>query len=240
MCEITRRLFSIGGAAVVASSLCSCAGLPGEIPLVGGLTYSRSRDSNREGATISRPNYAEVYGRYSGEQFPIPAFDYTQVDAAFLRQEVTYAGLDEPGTVVVDPPARQLYYVQTDHRATRYGVGVGREGFAWSGTAQINMRRSWPDWVPPREMVLRDPDIRSQLLQTARGQGIPGGPRSPLGARAMYLFAEGGDTGYRIHGTTEPETIGTNVSSGCIRMVNQDIIHLYGRAPDGSKVVVLA
>jgi lipoprotein-anchoring transpeptidase ErfK/SrfK len=102
------------------------------------------------------------------------------------------------------------------------------------------MRRTWPDWVPPKEMVDRDPEIRTHLVPTARGKGVPGGPKSPLGARALYLFAEGGDTGYRIHGTIEPETIGTEVSSGCIRMVNQDIIHLYQRAPEGTKVVVVA
>jgi lipoprotein-anchoring transpeptidase ErfK/SrfK len=117
---------------------------------------------------------------------------------------------------------------------------VGREGFGWSGTAKINMRRSWPDWVPPKEMVARDPEIRSQLVATSRGPGVPGGPTSPLGARAMYLFADGRDTGYRIHGTAEPETIGTNVSSGCIRMVNQDVIHLYQRAPEGTQVIVLS
>jgi lipoprotein-anchoring transpeptidase ErfK/SrfK len=117
---------------------------------------------------------------------------------------------------------------------------VGREGFGWSGTAKINMWRSWPDWVPPKEMVARDPQIRWQLVATSRGRGVPGGPRSALGARALYLFADGGDTGYRIHGTTEPETIGTDVSSGCIRMLNQDVIHLYQRAPEGTQVIVLS
>ena len=167
-------------------------------------------------------------------------FDYVQVDPACLRQEVEYLGPEEPGTVVVDPASRHLYFVDASGRATRYGVGVGRERFGWSGTAQINMRRSWPDWVPPKEMVARDPEIRSQLVSTSRGQGVPGGPTSPLGARALYLFADNGDTGYRIHGTTEPETIGTDVSSGCIRMVNQDVIHLYQRALEGTTVVVLS
>ncbi len=102
------------------------------------------------------------------------------------------------------------------------------------------MKRDWPDWVPPKEMVARDPEIRAQLVSTERGQGVPGGSTNPLGARAMYLFAKTGDTGYRIHGTTEPETIGTHVSSGCIRLVNQDVIHLYHRSPEGARVVVLA
>jgi lipoprotein-anchoring transpeptidase ErfK/SrfK len=174
-----------------------------------------------------------------GEPFPVLGFDYSQVSGRFLRQEVVYPGPEEAGTIVVDPSSRQLFFVEKGHRATRYGVGVGREGFAWSGRAQINMKRTWPDWVPPEAMVARLPDIKSQLVKTTRGLGVPGGLRSPLGARAMYLFGEGRDLGYRIHGTTEPETIGTEVSSGCIRMVNQDIIHLYSRTPEGTKVVVL-
>ena len=116
---------------------------------------------------------------------------------------------------------------------------MGREGFGWTGKAQINMRSAWPDWVPPQEMVARDPEIRRQLGPTSRGEGVPGGAKNPLGARALYLFSETGDTGYRIHGTTEPETIGTSVSSGCVRMVNQDVIYLYGRTPESAKVIVL-
>jgi len=168
------------------------------------------------------------------------AFRYASVDSAFLRQEVVYTGPEEPGTIVVDPRGRFLYHVGEGRRATRYGVGVGRAGFVWSGEARINMKRAWPDWVPPQEMIARDPAIRAQLVATSRGDGVLGGPRSPLGARALYLFAEGGDTGYRIHGTTEPGTIGTHVSSGCVRMVNQDVIHLYHRTPEGSRVTVLA
>ena len=167
------------------------------------------------------------------------AFDYGQIDPASCDRRWN-ASVGKPGTVVVDPASRHLYFVEAPGRATRYGVGVGREGFGWSGAAKINMRRSWPDWVPPKEMVARDPGIRSKLVATSRGRGVPGGPTSPLGARAMYLFADNGDTGYRIHGTTEPETIGTNVSSGCIRMVNQDVIHLYERAIEGTEVVVLS
>jgi lipoprotein-anchoring transpeptidase ErfK/SrfK len=208
--------------------------------LFGGMLDASGSRRSRSGRTISKPNYSVVYASYPGEPAPVKEFDYAQVDLAYLRQEVEYLGSDEPGTVVVDPASRHLYFVEAPGRATRYGVGVGREGFGWSGAAKINMRRSWPDWVPPKEMVARDPEIRSQLVATSRGRGVPGGPTSPLGARAMYLFADGGDTGYRIHGTTEPQTIGTNVSSGCIRMVNQDVIHLYQRAPEGAQVIVLS
>ena len=228
-----RRLFMFGGLATVGLSLSGCMGLPG---LGGGFeTATRAGDG-----PVRTPDYAKIYARIDGEPFPIPAFDYTAMDPAVLRSNVPYLGAEPAGTVVVEPSRHALYYVEAGGRATRYGVGVGREGFGWSGAADINMRRAWPDWVPPKEMVERDPAVYAQLTDTPRGRGIPGGPKSPLGARALFLFADGGDTGYRIHGTTEPETVGTNVSSGCVRMINQDVLHLYGRTAKGAKVVVLA
>jgi lipoprotein-anchoring transpeptidase ErfK/SrfK len=240
MSTISRRSLLSLGLAATSVSLAGCSGSSMGGALFGGMLDASGSRRSRSGRTISKPNYSVVYASYPGEPAPVKEFDYAQVDLAYLRQEVEYLGSDEPGTVVVDPASRHLYFVEAPGRATRYGVGVGREGFGWSGAAKINMRRSWPDWVPPKEMVARDPEIRSQLVATSRGRGVPGGPTSPLGARAMYLFADGGDTGYRIHGTTEPQTIGTNVSSGCIRMVNQDVIHLYQRAPEGTQVIVLS
>jgi lipoprotein-anchoring transpeptidase ErfK/SrfK len=240
MSTISRRSLLSLGLAATSASLAGCSGASTGGPLFGGLLDASGTRKGLSGRTISKPNYSVVYASYPGEPAPVKAFHYSQVDLAYLRQEVEYLGSEAPGTVVVDPTSRHLYFVDASGRATRYGVGVGREGFGWSGTAKINMRRSWPDWVPPKEMVERDPMIRAQLVSTSRGRGVPGGPTSPLGARAMYLFADGGDTGYRIHGTTEPETIGTNVSSGCIRMVNQDVIHLYQRAAEGTQVVVLS
>ena len=240
MSTISRwSLLSLGLAAISVSTA-GCSGASTGGPLFNGLLDASGPRRSLSGRTISKPNYAAVYASYPGEPVPVKEFDYSQVDLAYLRQEVEYLGPEEPGTVVVDPASRHLYFVEAPGRATRYGVGVGREDFGWSGTAKINMRRSWPDWVPPKEMVARDPEIRSHLVATSRGRGVPGGPTSPLGARAMYLFADGGDTGYRIHGTTEPETIGTDVSSGCIRMVNQDVIHLYQRVPEGTDVLVLS
>jgi len=231
----SRRWFCSGGALTLAAALSGCSTL-GSLPMAG----DPAPPPRPESRTLERPDYHLVYGIYRGEHFPITAFDYGQVDPTYLRQIVAYNGSERPGTIIVDPPSRYLYYVDAPGRATRYGVGVGREGFAWSGQAQINMKRDWPDWVPPPEMVARDPEIRAQLEHTPRGLGVLGGPHSPLGARAMYLFADGGDLGYRIHGTTEPETIGTNVSSGCIRMVNQDIVNLYPRTMVGTRVVVLS
>jgi lipoprotein-anchoring transpeptidase ErfK/SrfK len=196
----------------------------------------------------SQPSLAEaeggfdprrIYARVDGDPFPIPAFDYRRVPAQYLRREVAYAGREPAGTVVVDPRGRFLYFVEGGGRALRYGVGVGRQGFAWSGTATINSKQAWPDWYPPKEMIARDPKLARSLSTLQSGVGMHGGPRNPLGARAMYLWQNGKDTLYRIHGTVEPWTIGTSVSSGCIRMVNQDAMDLYGRVGIGASVVVL-
>src|SRR4029079_8518600 len=121
-----------------------------------------------------------------------------------------------------------------------YGVGVGRQGFGWSGVANVRTKQARPDWYPPKEMIQRQPELRRQLSQLRSGIGVAGGPGNPLGARALYLWQGNKDTLYRIHGTNEPWTIGTNVSSGCIRMLNQDVIDLYRRTPVGAKVLVLA
>ena len=161
------------------------------------------------------------------------------INPAFLRTRVAYAGSEKPGTIVIDPGARYLYFVEEGGHAIRYGVGVGKEGFAWSGTATIHDKQEWPDWYPPKEMIQRRPDLRGQLSELQSGLGVPGGPSNPLGARAMYLWQGNKDTLYRIHGTNEPWTIGTNVSSGCIRLTNQDAIDLYDRTAVGAKVVVL-
>ena len=166
--------------------------------------------------------------------YPIEAVDLSKIDRVYHRQVVRYNGYEQPGTIVVDPKAHFLYYVFRDGLATRYGVGVGRDGFAWSGDAEIRMKRVWPRWVPPREMVERDKRAR----KWANGQ--PGGPDNPLGARALYLFANGKDTLYRIHGTTEPESIGKSVSSGCIRMLNEDVADLFEKVKIGTMVVVRA
>jgi len=242
MSSCNRRHFAVGAALAGASALSGCTGSDRSSPFAGNLfgnVLFGGGDRSGLGNTLGRANYAQVYGRIDGERFPVAPFRYQSVDPIFLRQQVAYTGGEQAGTLIVDPKSRFLYLVEGGGRATRYGVGVGREGFAWSGEAQINMKRDWPDWVPPKEMVARDPEIRSELVPTSRGLGVPGGTKSPLGARAMYLFAAGGDTGYRIHGTTEPETIGTNVSSGCIRLVNQDVIHVYHRTPHGARVIVV-
>ncbi len=141
---------------------------------------------------------------------------------------------------MIDPQQHFLYFIEGGGRAVRYGVGVGRTGFGWSGVASVHHKQAWPDWFPPPEMIKRQPEIRRVVTELDGGLGMPGGPRNPLGARALYLFQGNKDTLYRIHGTVEPWTIGRNVSSGCIRMINQDVIDLYARAPIGAKVIVLS
>ena len=148
------------------------------------------------------------------------------MDPRYRRQVVDYGGDEKPGTVIINTPERFLYLVQEGGRAIRYGIGVGRPGFAWAGVKQISSKREWPDWTPPAEMLKRRPDLPRHTT---------GGPENPLGARAMYL----GSSLYRIHGSNEPWTIGTAVSSGCIRMRNEDVIDLYERVQVGTRVIVI-
>ena len=162
----------------------------------------------------------------------VPAVNTARINSAFLRQEIAFSGREGPGTIIVDPASRHLFYVEAEGRATRYGVGVGREGFGWSGVANVRRKSEWPNWTPPPQMIRRQPELEEFA------DGMEGGLDNPLGARAMYLYQGSRDTLYRIHGTNEPETIGTRVSSGCIRLINQDVIHLYDRVRIGSKVVV--
>jgi lipoprotein-anchoring transpeptidase ErfK/SrfK len=186
----------------------------------------------------SRAEYERMYGPMD-DLYPIPGVDLSRINSAFLRKIVPYESAEAPGTIVVDPRARYLYSVQGDGTAVRYGVGVGRTGFSWSGSAVIKNKQEWPDWYPPKEMFERQPGLMEQMGELDSGPGMAGGPGNPLGARALYLWQGNKDTLYRIHGTFEPWTIGTNVSSGCIRMINQDAVDLYNRTPVGTKVVVL-
>jgi lipoprotein-anchoring transpeptidase ErfK/SrfK len=165
--------------------------------------------------------------------FEIELSDLSEIPERFHRQLVPWEGVETPGTIVVDPEQRFLYLVQENGEAIRYGVGVGRQGFAWHGEAQIGMKRKWPRWLPPEDMVVRDEKAKTWM------NGMPGGPENPLGARALYLFANGADTLYRIHGTNDPESIGKAMSSGCVRMLNEDVADLFERVGKGTKVIVL-
>ncbi|MBN9063042.1 MAG: L,D-transpeptidase [Rhizobiales bacterium] len=179
------------------------------------------------------PAVADMYAEIPDEPFPVPAIDVSLIDPRYLRQAIAYDGYEQPGTIIVDPSNYFLTLVIGDGQAVRYGVGVGREGFGWNGVATIRRKAQWPTWTPPSQMIARQPELEKYR------RGMPGGLDNPLGARALYLYQGDRDTLYRIHGTNEPDTIGSSVSSGCIRMFNQDVIDLYGRALTGSKVVVL-
>ena len=180
------------------------------------------------------PDPVQRYAVPSGEKFEVDAVDVSEMDPKNLRQLVDYRTTQPPGTVVVDPHKRFLYLVMENGKALRYGVGVGKAGLEFSGTATIQDKKEWPHWTPTQDMMRREPD---RYQPWAKGMG--GGAKNPLGARALYLFKDGKDTLYRIHGTTEPWSIGKAVSSGCIRMLNQDVIDLYNRIPKGAKVVVM-
>ncbi|WP_407061679.1 L,D-transpeptidase [Aureimonas sp. SK2] len=155
-------------------------------------------------------------------------------DARFARQAVAISTKEKPGTIVIDTDRKFLYFVEGNGRATRYGVGVGKEGFSWGGTMSVGRKAEWPGWTPPAAMRARE-KAKGRILPAY----MPGGPENPLGARALYLYRGGGDSMFRIHGTNQPWTIGLNMSSGCIRMMNEDVAHLYERAGRGTKVVVI-
>ena len=172
----------------------------------------------QQGYSYQAPGYApSTYGDMAAQQ---------ALDPRYQRQVVEYRGAEKPGTIIVDTPHFFLYLLMDGGRALRYGIGVGRPGFTWAGVKSVSAKREWPDWRPPDEMLARRPDLPHYM---------PGGPENPLGARALYL----GSTLYRIHGSNEPWSIGTQVSSGCIRLRNEDIIDLYGRVKVGAKVIVI-
>ena len=192
------------------------------------------------------PNVAAMYAAPEAEPHRVPAVSASKIDPRYYRQRVKTPSKVKarPGTIVVDPNDKFLYLVESGGMSTRYGIGVGKAGFSWSGNATISDKQEWPKWFPPKEMQQRD------LRAWFNAKGMEGGTRNPLGARALYLF-EGKcngnntrteackDTLYRLHGTSDENSIGKAVSSGCIRLLNQDIIDLYERVPLGTKVVVL-
>jgi lipoprotein-anchoring transpeptidase ErfK/SrfK len=180
------------------------------------------------------PRYVEMYGPAAGEPYPLPEVDLTEIEPRFLRRIVPFYGSEPPGTVIVDTQQRYLFLVLENGSALRYGVGVGREeAFNFQGSAVIGRKAAWPSWTPTPDMIRREPERYAPY-----SRGMPGGPDNPLGARALYLYRAGRDTFYRLHGTTDPSTIGTMVSSGCVRLLNQDIIDLYNRVPVGAHVIV--
>ncbi len=183
--------------------------------------------------TGSLPGRDASYAAITDERFPIPALGYDQVKPDLRRREVPYETRHPVGTVVVNTPERRLYYVMGNGRAMRYGIGVGRAGLALNGNATVGRKAQWPTWTPTANMMRRDARNRQFA------GGMAGGPSNPLGARALYLHRGGRDTMFRIHGTNQPNSIGLAVSSGCVRMLNHDVVDLYERVPVGARVVVI-
>ncbi|QPC92267.1 L,D-transpeptidase [Mesorhizobium sp. INR15] len=177
---------------------------------------------------------ATMYTARTDEGFQLPAIPVAKLDPKFVRQIVADPTGEKPGTIVVDVSEHFLYLVRDGGKAIRYGVSLGKAGFGWTGTAVVQARKKWPVWTPPPEMIQRRPELAKFK------DGMPPGPQSPLGARALYLFRDGKDTMYRLHGTPEWDSIGKNASSGCVRFMNQDIIDLYSRVNGPAQVFVRA
>ena len=181
--------------------------------------------------------FSSGYGPVEDHGYALPAIPINKVNERFHRQIVDYTTAEKPGTIIVNTPNRFLYFVLPGGKAVRYGIGVGKAGFAWEGRAYVAWKQEWPTWHPPKEMAVRKPDI-AKYVEDGMGPGLT----NPLGARAMYLFNEKGqDTLFRLHGTPEWASIGTAASSGCIRLMNQDVIDLYSRVRPGkaTKVIVI-
>ena len=221
MTSLSRRTFLAGSASLSGLALGGCVS---SSPETGSIPPARD------------PSFLSMYRAMPEERFPLPAINLNKVSDRYYRQRVNYRTSERVGTLVVDTRNYHLYLVQENGKAMRYGVGLGRAGFEWSGRAEIARKASWPKWTPPDEMIEREPELEKWSW---RNGGMPPGLENPLGARALYIFQDGRDTLYRLHGTAEYWTIGKAVSSGCVRLMNQDIIDLYGRVPVGSPIVVL-
>lgn len=201
--------------------------------LTGGLTLSALAVAGCSSTRFQTFGSVPALAPDEPERFRVPRVNMEIIPHAYHRRRVLYGSKEEPGTIIVDTDERFLYLVEDGGTAIRYGIGVGRRGFEWKGTAKIRRKAKWPRWVPPAEMVARDP------VAARYKNGWDGGPTNPLGARALYLYQGKRDTLYRIHGTNQPRSIGKAMSSGCVRMLNHDVVDLYERVPNGTKVVVL-
>jgi lipoprotein-anchoring transpeptidase ErfK/SrfK len=210
--RLHRRSFLLGAAASV-----------GTLGLAGCVT--------NDGMTLAEAE--KVYGAVPDKKFPIPAVDIAQVDPKYFRRTVEFESNEATGTIIVDPSKYYVYRIEGEGKATRYGANVGRQGFLWSGEAYVGRKAEWPTWTPPREMIKRQPEVAKYA------RGMPGGPENPLGARTLYLYQNGVYTLYTIYATMEPDTIGTNLTSGCTGLLTQDMIDLYDRTAVKTKVIVL-
>jgi lipoprotein-anchoring transpeptidase ErfK/SrfK len=221
---IQRRKFLTGSASLLGLAVTGCS-----------TTDAFKAETEVSKTPSIAPSYVAAYGPMPQERFPIPAVDLEKVPQKFWRRQVDYTTPYPVGTIVIDTSSFYLYLVQEGGKAMRYGVGLGRAGFSWSGEGRIAWKQEWPKWTPPAEMIGRQPELEKW---SAANGGMPPGLDNPLGARALYIFQGNVDTLYRIHGSPEYWTIGKAVSSGCVRLMNQDIIDLYSRVPKGSVLIV--
>ncbi|MHA6690921.1 L,D-transpeptidase [Devosia sp. A449] len=224
MTFLDRRHFLVGGTSLLATALAGCTTTASPPP---------ARAAATEGRRVVPPEVALMYAAVLDDKFPIRASRMELVPERFWRQDVVDPTGEVPGTVIVDTNDRFLYHVRDGGMATRYGVGIGAAGFAWSGRAHIAYKRAWPTWTPPSDMIKRHPE-----LETYR-RGMEPGPDNPMGPRALYIHQGSEDTLYRIHGNPDEKTIGQAISSGCVRMLPQDIIHLHNEVRSGSPLIVI-
>ncbi|MEM8797911.1 MAG: L,D-transpeptidase [Pseudomonadota bacterium] len=223
--SITRRQFAKAAAGVGLLGLAGCNATTQSATGVPDLSLVENKRS-----------FALNYGARPNETFPLKAVDPAKLPPKFRRQRVNYDTSEPVGSVIVDTKSFYLYHVEPDGKAMRYGVGLGRAGFEWSGRARIAWKRPWPTWTPPDEMIAREPELEKWSV---RNGGMPPGLKNPLGARALYIFEGNVDTLYRLHGTNNIASIGGAVSSGCVRLVNQDVIDLYDRVKTHSPILVV-
>ncbi len=221
--EMGRRHFVIGGVSLMSLPMAGCASIA-----TGALIEKHS-----EPQVQVPPDVRNIYAAVSDEPFPVRASRIELVPERYWRQDVADPTGEAPGTVVVDTAKRFLYHVKTGGLATRYGVGIGRAGFVWSGKAHIAYKRAWPKWTPPSDMIAREPELEPYR------HGMAPGPDNPLGPRTLYIHQGNTDTLYRIHGNPDERSIGKAVSSGCVRLLPQDIIHLHGEVRSGSTLLVI-
>ncbi|AJY46993.1 L,D-transpeptidase [Martelella endophytica] len=222
--SLSRRAFLLGSLST-AAMLSACASNP----------QGPAMPVPQVPTPAADPELEARYAAFEDDGHLVPAVPYQQMDPKYLRQRVTDPTGEAPGTVVVDTANRFLYLVEEGGTAMRYGVGIGREGFAWQGEGVIHWRQRWPRWKPPAEMIARQPEL--EIYSVANG-GMAPGIDNPLGARALYIFQNGEDTLYRLHGSPEWNSIGKSVSSGCVRLINHDIVDLYDRVPYHARIVV--
>jgi lipoprotein-anchoring transpeptidase ErfK/SrfK len=234
--EISRRNLVTGATAAGGLLLAGCSkssNRDGE----GSNTLAKLREKFKRQPKIEAPKstFASLYGPLPNEKFPVPAVPEGELEERFFRQRVNYKTREKVGSLVVDTKNFYLYHVEPNGKAMRYGVGLGKAGFEWAGRARVLWKQEWPKWTPPAEMIERRPELEKWSEENG---GMPGGLDNPLGARALYIFEGNVDTLYRLHGTPEHWSIGKAVSSGCVRMIHQDVIDLYGRVKTKSPILV--